>query len=108
MQACVRAEAHAEARAGGQARRLIAGCSSLAEWQLTAESVGGWRQQWWVWPRWVSITQRSTLMWGPLEGPSHVPEWLGGGGGGVRREGMLRQVSRFCTLGSRAESGMVG
>lgn len=74
----MRAGAHAR----GQAQRLIAGCLSLAERQLTAESGGGWRQQWWVWPHWVSITHRSALMWGPLEGPSNVPKWLGGGARG--------------------------
>lgn len=77
---CVRACVRAGARARGRVRRLIAGCSSLAERQLTAELVGGWRQQWWVWPRWVSITHRSPLMWGPLEGPSNVPKEVEGGG----------------------------
>lgn len=84
MRTRMRACTHVGAHARGQAWRLIAGCSSLAERQLTAESVGGWRQQWWVWPRWVSITHRSTLMWGPLEGPSNVPKWLGWGWVGSR------------------------
>lgn len=64
-----------------------------------------------VWPCWVSITHRGTLMWGRWRGASNVRRrggWGGRGWGCRGRAGMSGQVSRFYALRKSIEPEGVG
>lgn len=84
---------------------VIAGCSPLAERQLS------WLEEGRVWPCWVSITHRGTLMWGRWRGASMYEEvrgWGWGVGGRRGQAGVSGQVSRFYALSKSIEPEGVG